>query len=87
LSRDSEGEPKNWAETGIDCQCSGVIILAIVTALEGAVEVQEELDAWVDMWLHSRSLDRVCQWLGERLTRDDLYALRVVKMFAIVSNS
>ena len=86
-NRWEEGEQKNWAETGIECQYNRVVILTIVTALEGAVEVRAELDTWVDSWLRSRNLDRVCQWLAGRLIRDDLYALRVVKMFAIASGA
>jgi len=82
-----EGEGKNWTETGIECQYNGVIILTIVTALEGAVEVREELDTWIDSWHYSRNLDKICQWLGERLVRDDLYALRIVKMFVIASSA
>jgi hypothetical protein len=58
-----------------------------VTALEGAVEIREELDTWMDSQLHSRNLDRVCQWHSERPIEDDLYALRVVRMFTIASSS
>jgi hypothetical protein len=41
-------------------QSARVVVFTIVTALEGAVEVREELDPWMDSWLHSRNLDRVC---------------------------
>ena len=86
-NRWEEGELKNWAETGIECQYSGVIILTIVTALEGAVEIREELDPWMDSWLHSRNLDRVCQWLNGRTVGNDLRALRVVEVFQLVSGA
>jgi hypothetical protein len=86
-NRWEEGELKNWAETGIECQYSGVIVLTIVTALEGAVEMREELDPWMDSWLHSRNLDKVCQWLSGRTVGNDLCALRVVEVFQLVSGA
>jgi hypothetical protein len=82
-----QGEPSKWVETGSNCQYNGVIIVVIVTALEQAVEVREELDTWMDLSLHSRNLDSVCQWLSGRSVDDYLCGLRIVEAFTIVSSA
>jgi hypothetical protein len=74
-------------ETGSNCQYNGVVVLTIVTAIEGAIEIREELDTWVDSWLHSRNLDRVCQWLSGRIVGNDLCALMVMEVFIMVSGA
>jgi len=82
-----ERRAENLAETGAECQYDRIIVLTIVIVLEGAVETREELDFWVDAYHHSRNLDKICQWLGKRLVNDDLYALRIVKMFVLASSA
>lgn len=62
-------------------------MLTVLTALEGAVEIREELDIWMDSWLHSRNLDRVCQWLSERTVEKDLCALRTIEVLHLVSSA
>ena len=73
-------------ELGRD-QYSGVIVLTILTALEGAIEIWEELDPWMDLWLHSRNLDKVCRWLSGRTVGNDLCTLRVVEVFQLFSGA
>jgi hypothetical protein len=82
-----KGELKNWAETGIECQYSGIIILTILTALEGAIEIWEELDPWMDLWLYLQNLDKVCWWLSGQIVGNDLCTLRVVEVFQLVSGA
>ena len=41
----------------------------------------------MDSWLHSRNLDRVCQWLSERTVGNDLCALRAMEVFQLVSGA
>ena len=82
-----QGRSNKWAESGSECQYNGVVVLTVLTALEGAVEIREELDIWMDSWLHSRNLDRVCQWLSERTAGNDLCALRIIEVFQLVSSA
>lgn len=82
-----QGKSNEWAATGSKCQYDGVVVFTIVTALEEAVEVREELDLWMDSWLHSRNLDRVCQWLSERTVGNDLCAMRAIEVFQLVSGA
>jgi hypothetical protein len=82
-----QGKLNKWAENGSECQYNGVVVLTIVTALEGAVEIREELDVWMDSWLHSRNLDRVCQWFSERLVGNNLCALRIIEVFQLVCSA
>ena len=86
-ARWKQGTLNEWTATGLKCQYNGVVVFTIVTALEGAVEVREELDCWMDSWLHSRNLDRVCQWLSERTVGNDLCALRAMEVFQLVSGA
>ncbi|KAH7369685.1 hypothetical protein BKA65DRAFT_470943 [Rhexocercosporidium sp. MPI-PUGE-AT-0058] len=85
-ARWKQGTLNEWTATGSKCQY-GVVVSTIVTALEGAVEVREELDCWMDSWIHSRNLDRVCQWLSERMVGNDLCALRAMEVFQVVSGA
>lgn len=82
-----QGKSNKWAENGSECQYNGIVVLTVVTALEGAVEIREELDIWMDSWLHSRNLDRVCQWLSERTVGNNLCALRIIEVFQLVSGA
>jgi hypothetical protein len=41
----------------------------------------------MDERLHSRDLDKVCQWLSGRTVENDLCALRVIEVFRPVSGA
>jgi hypothetical protein len=86
-----EGEPNkvggDRVRVPVQWRCRRTVVRTIVIAIEGAIEIREELDAWMDSWLHSRNLDRVCEWLSGRSVGTDLYALRVIEVFIMVSSA
>ena len=43
-TRWKQGTLNEWTATGLKCQYNGVVVFTIVTTLEGAVEVREELN-------------------------------------------
>ncbi|KAL5350919.1 hypothetical protein ACLOAV_004492 [Pseudogymnoascus australis] len=86
-NRWKQGKPNKWVETGSECQYGGVVVSTIVTAVEEAVEIREELNVWMDSWLHSRNLDMVCQWMSMPTMGNDLCTLRVIEVFNLVSGA
>lgn len=51
-------------------------------------EFRDTIDTWLDFHgIYSRNSDKVCQWLSGRIVRDNLYAIRLAKVFLVLGDS
>jgi len=79
------GAANRWTESGKECQYHGVIIPAMLVMVECDIRFRDTVDTWMDsLGVHSRNLDKVCQWLSGRRVGDEPHAIRIVKAFLLL---
>jgi hypothetical protein len=82
-----KGAANRWADSGEECQYHKIIIPAILVMVEFDKECRDTNDTWLDFHgIYSRNLDKLCQWVSGRSVGNNLYAIRIAKMFLLLRN-